>query len=232
MVFLKNDEVCAVANREGTKFFMDFQGVPKVACAAVNLKEWHERLAHQNMNQVISVLKDCKGDVVNENPETCKPCLEGKQHRRSFPRSESKTSYVGELIHADLSGKSEEESIGGSNYFLLLKDDYSKLRTVYFFKHKSETHAKLGHFLKLCETITGNKVKTVRTDQGSEFKNKENSALFEREGIIHETSDTYMPQQNGKIEREMRTVGEAARTMLKAAKVKESLWAEAVNTAV
>jgi hypothetical protein len=39
MVFLKDDEVCPIANRQGTKFFMDFKPVQQEACAALSMQD-------------------------------------------------------------------------------------------------------------------------------------------------------------------------------------------------
>ncbi|EZA48751.1 Copia protein, partial [Ooceraea biroi] len=51
-------------------------------------------------------------------------------------------------------------------------------------------------------------------------------------GIKLETSAPYVHQQNGQVEREIRTVVECARTMLLAKKLSQRLWADAVHTAV
>lgn len=72
----------------------------------------------------------------------------------------------GELIHADLCGPFEIPSSGGAKYFLLLKDDYSGFRFVYFLKHKSETRSNIEKFITLAENQTGNKIVTLRTDNG------------------------------------------------------------------
>ena len=79
MVFLEDDEVCAIANRQGTKFFMDFKPVEQEACAALSLQEWHEWMPLQNMEQVKAVLKDAGIQSV-ECKDTFKACIEG-QHR-------------------------------------------------------------------------------------------------------------------------------------------------------
>nr|GFB59537.1 putative ribonuclease H-like domain-containing protein [Tanacetum cinerariifolium] len=56
--------------------------------------------------------------------------------------------------------------------------------------------------------------------------------LYERvKGIQHQTSVVRTPEQNGVVERRNRTLVEAARTMLSAAKVPLFFWAEAIATA-
>jgi hypothetical protein len=73
-------------------------------------------------------------------------------------------------------------------------------------------------------------LKSFKSDNGSEFKTLSN--YFKRHGIIHEKSPAYEAQSNGKIERNIKTIKNAARTMLQQSGVDESLWAEAVACAV
>jgi hypothetical protein len=71
----------------------------------------------------------------------------------------------------------------------------------------------------------------VRSDNGTEFKNTNIEEYLDEEGIGHEFSVPYTPQQNGIVERKNRTLIEAARTMLDEYKTSDSFWAEAINTA-
>nr|GEZ01342.1 hypothetical protein [Tanacetum cinerariifolium] len=71
-------------------------------------------------------------------------------------------------------------------------------------------------------------VRIVRTDKGTEFLNKTLHAYFSSGGILHQTSVAQTPKQNGVVERRNRTLVEAARTMLSAAKVPLFFWAEAI----
>jgi transposase InsO family protein len=57
-------------------------------------------------------------------------------------------------------------------------------------------------------------VKKIRSDNGSEFKNLQVEEFLEEEGIKHEFSAPYMPQQNGVVERKNKTFIDMARTML------------------
>ncbi|GJS48443.1 retrovirus-related pol polyprotein from transposon TNT 1-94 [Tanacetum coccineum] len=70
--------------------------------------------------------------------------------------------------------------------------------------------------------------KALRTKRlGTEFLNKTLHAYFKEEGIEHQTSTPRTPEQNGIVERQNRTLVEAARTMLSASKLPLSFWAEA-----
>ncbi|GJQ68757.1 hypothetical protein Trydic_g17289 [Trypoxylus dichotomus] len=119
----------------------------------------------------------------------------------------------------------EEASLAGSKYFLLLKDDLSHYRYVYFLKHKVEVKSKILDFFKGAENDTGNKVRILRSDNGLEFVSGEMEKLLKEHGIRHQRTVAYTPEQNGKAEREMRTLVEAARTLLKAKKLEKCFWA-------
>nr|GEZ62784.1 hypothetical protein [Tanacetum cinerariifolium] len=67
---------------------------------------------------------------------------------------------------------------------------------------------------------------TVRTDRGTEFLNKTLRAFFKEEGNEHQTSTPRTPEQNGVVERQNRTLVEAARTMLSALKLPLFFWVE------
>ncbi|GKB24355.1 putative ribonuclease H-like domain-containing protein [Tanacetum coccineum] len=80
-------------------------------------------------------------------------------------------------------------------------------------------------------TIVDLKVKVIRCDNGTEFKNKVMNQFCEMKGIEREFSVARTPQQNRVTERKNRTLIEAARTMLADSKLPTTFWAEAVNTA-
>jgi hypothetical protein len=74
-------------------------------------------------------------------------------------------------------------------------------------------------------------VKKIRSDNGSEFKNLQVEEYLEEEGVKHEFSAPYTPQQNGVVERKNRTLIDMARMMLGEFKMPERFWSEAANTA-
>jgi transposase InsO family protein len=74
-------------------------------------------------------------------------------------------------------------------------------------------------------------VKKIKSDNGSEFKNLQVEEFLEEEGIKHEFSAPYTPQQNGVVDRKNRTLNDMARTMLREFNTPERFWSETVNTA-
>src|SRR5438128_2276186 len=110
-------------------------------------------------------------------------------------------------------------------------DDYSRFTWVLFLQDKSEVQETFKKFARRAQNEFEVKIKRIRSDNGSEFKNTSIEKFLDEEGIKHEFSAPYTPQQNGVVERKNRTLIEAARTMLDEYKTSDQFWAEAVNTA-
>ncbi|GKA61244.1 ribonuclease H-like domain-containing protein [Tanacetum coccineum] len=80
------------------------------------------------------------------------------------------------------------------------------------------------------ENLVDHKVKVIRCDNGTEFKNREMNQFCEKKGILRQYCVARTPQQNEVAERRNRTLIKAARTMLSDSKLPTTFWAEAVNT--
>ena len=66
-------------------------------------------------------------------PDICTACLQGKQHRDSFPQEASfRASTALPLVPMDLSGPMTTVTPGGARYFFLLVDDFSRKVWVFF----------------------------------------------------------------------------------------------------
>ncbi|GKB38990.1 putative ribonuclease H-like domain-containing protein [Tanacetum coccineum] len=96
---------------------------------------------------------------------------------------------------------------------------------------KDETSGILKSFITEIENLVDKKVKIIRCDNETKFKNRVMSEFSEKKGIKREFSVARNPQQNGVAKRRNRTLIEAVRTMLADSKLPTTFWAEAVNTA-
>nr|GFA50160.1 retrovirus-related Pol polyprotein from transposon TNT 1-94 [Tanacetum cinerariifolium] len=184
---------------------------------------WHRRLSHLNFD-TINLLS--KNDIVIGLPKLkfvkdhlCSSCELGKAKQKSFQSKTTSSSKRGlQLLHMDLCGPMRVASINGKRYVLVILDDYSRYTWTHFLRSKNETHEVLISFLRLVQRGLHAQVRIVRTDKGTEFLNQTLRAYFAAEGILHQTSVARTPEQNGVVERRNRTLVEAARTMLSAAK--------------
>ncbi|GJR28865.1 putative ribonuclease H-like domain-containing protein [Tanacetum coccineum] len=139
----------------------------------------------------------------------------GKQHRASCKKIEERTVREPlELLHMDLFGPVSVESINKKKYCLVVTDDCSKFSWVFFLAYKDETYDMLHDLIVGLENRLRHKVKTIRCDHGTEFKNQLMNEFCAKKGIKREYSIARTPQQNGVAERKNRTLIEAARTML------------------
>nr|GFC98714.1 putative ribonuclease H-like domain-containing protein [Tanacetum cinerariifolium] len=159
-------------------------------------------------------------------------CGQRKSKRASHPPKPVPNSKQRlHLLHIDLCGPMRVASINGKWYVLVIVDDYSRYTWVYFLRTKDETLEVIKNFLKKNYVRLQAIVIIVRTDNGTEFKNRVLKEYFDSVGITHETSVAKTPQQNGVVECRNRTLVEAARTMLIFSHATLFLWAEAIATA-
>ncbi|GJT79639.1 putative ribonuclease H-like domain-containing protein [Tanacetum coccineum] len=156
----------------------------------------------------------------------------GKQHKASCKaKTMSSISQPLQILHMDLFGPTFVRSINHKRYCLVITDDFSKFSWVFFLGTKDETSVILQDFITQIENQLDKRVKVIRCDNGTEFKNRDIFKFCGSKGIKREYSNARTPQQSGVVERKNRTLIEAARTMLADSLLPNTFWAEAVNTA-
>lgn len=195
---------------------------------------WHCRLDHLNQKSM-TILKTNQTSGLDEikiNEHPCKSCVLGKHSKLPFEYKYKRANNILDLIHSDLCGPMSVNSIDGAQYFLTFIDDYSRKMEVYFLKNKNKVLNYFKIFKAFVEKQSGYKIKAIRTDNGKEYVNSNFKELLRSEGIRHQITVPYNPQQNGLGERANRTIVERARTMLIDAKLDKKFWAEATSTAV
>jgi IS30 family transposase len=90
------------------------------------------------------------------------------------------------ILHMDIFGPIDYISIYGNKYSLVIVDDYSRFTWVFFLQDKSETQEVLKKFLKRAQNEFDVKVKKIRSDNGTEFKNTQVEDFLDEEDIKHE----------------------------------------------
>lgn len=135
-----------------------------------------------------------------------------------------------ELLHTNLCGTSDVESLHHKKYILVSFDDFTRFTWVFFLRLKFEMASELIDFIKGIEVLITLPGKRIRSDNGSEFTNGTIEKFLTEKGIDHNFPAPYTPQQNGVVERRNRALVEAPRSMLNFANLPLYLWAEAVST--
>src|SRR6187551_29684 len=241
-VLRREDSSIAFTGRlKGKLYLVDFttsKVEPKTCLVAKSSLGWlwHRRLAHVGMRNLAKLQKDEHilglTNVVFEKDRLCSACQAGKQVGAPHPPKNILTSSKPlKLLHMDLFGPVAYVSIGGNKYGLVIVDDFSRFTWVFFLQDKSEARTIIKRFIKRAQNEFELKIKHIRSDNGTEFKNTNVEEFLDEEGIKHELSAPYTPQQNGVVERKNRTLIEMARTMLDEYKTPDNFWAEAVSTA-
>ena len=117
-----------------------------------SLALWHSRLGHASISRVKELASmGLLGSVSIENCD-CMPCQLGKQTALPFNKSVSHALFSFDLIHSDVWGPSLIPTQGGSRYFVIFVDDFSRYTWIYLFKNRSELSQIYRDFTKMIET--------------------------------------------------------------------------------
>nr|GEU89683.1 uncharacterized mitochondrial protein AtMg00810-like [Tanacetum cinerariifolium] len=147
-------------------------------------KLWHRRLGHLNFKTMIKLVK---GNLVRglpskifKNNQDCVACQKGKQHRAFCKtKTENSISLPLHLFHMDLFGPTFVKSLMKKMYCLAVTDDFSRFTWVFFLASKDETIAILKTFITGIENQVDHKLKVIRSDNRTEFKNREMNQFCE-----------------------------------------------------
>ena len=134
-------------------------------------------------------------NVKFDKDKLCSACQAGKQVANSHPLQKHYANIKTlVLLYMDLFGPTTYRSIGGNCYCLVIVDNYSRYTWVFFLNDKADTYDILKKFLTTAENEFDLKVKKVRSDNGSEFRNTRVEELCDDKGIMHEFSSNYTPE--------------------------------------
>ena len=105
---------------------------------------WHRRFGHLHYTTLPGLQKMVTGmpEFSHEHSGVCKGCALGKNTKKSFSRSNSRSKGILDMIHSDICGPMSSPSLSGCLYYVLFIDDHSRKFWIYFLKVKSETFDK------------------------------------------------------------------------------------------
>jgi hypothetical protein len=182
---------------DGQLYLVDFNKAELDTCliAKTNMGWlWHRRLAHVGMKNLHKLLKGehilCLTNVHFKKDRICSACQARKQvDEVHHPHKNIMTTDRPlELLHMDLFGSIAYISIGGSKYYLVIVDDYSRFTWIFFLQEKYQTQETLKIFLRRPQNEFGLRIEKIRSDNGTRFKNSQIEGFLEEEGIKHEFS--------------------------------------------
>jgi len=151
---------------------------------------WHLRLSHINYSKLAVMMKKSmlKGlpQLEVRTDTMCAGCQYGKAHQLPYEESKFKAKKPLELVHSDVFGPVKQASISGMRYMVTFIDDFSRYVWVYFQKEKSETFSKFQEFKSAAEAKIGEKIRSLRTNNGGEYTSDEFSNYLLEHRIHHQ----------------------------------------------
>ena len=148
---VRSKDNCYLWESENT----NYSSVCSIAKEEKEVKLWHQKLGHlhlRGMKKIISMeaVRGIPRLQIDEG-RVCGECQVGKQTRMSHPKTRHlTTSKVLELLHMDLMGPMQVESLGGKRYAYVVVDDFSKFTWINFIREKSDV---FDVFKELCKRI-------------------------------------------------------------------------------
>ncbi|KAM0022126.1 putative RNA-directed DNA polymerase [Helianthus debilis subsp. tardiflorus] len=225
---LGTNRLIGIGFESGGLYRMSLPSHPKANICDSSIREAHYRLGHPSA----AVLRQMRPDFPSSFDFHCESCQLGTHTRRPYPpRVSNRVSTLFELLHSDVWGPCPTKSTLGFQYFITFIDDYSRATWVYLLKSRAEIYSIFREFHAYVKTQFQTSIKTLRTDNAKEYLSTDFSFYLKTNGIIHESSCVYTPQQNGVAERKNRHLLDITRTLMIHSHVPHRFWGDAVLTA-
>lgn len=156
----------------------------------------HARLGHVPTNIVHLLPVTCSTKPL----DVCDSCYFSKQSRMKFLVTTHDSTKLFDIVHVDLWGPYMFKTHKNCSYFSTPVEDMSRSTRVYLVPDKSTKPYILTEFIVLIQNQFLTTIKTLRTDNCTEFINQPVSSFTKDKGILHQTTCVYTPQQNGLVE--------------------------------
>ncbi|KAJ9533252.1 hypothetical protein QJQ45_018363 [Haematococcus lacustris] len=123
------------------------------------------------------------------------------EHKAVRLAADGHVIYAVGLVHMDVCGPISPPARDGSLYLATFLDDFTRLSVVMPMRSKAQVPSIVKQVIEQLETQSGQRCKAIRTDNGTEYVNKQMQQYCSDKGIIHQHSAPYSPEQNGAAER-------------------------------
>ena len=182
---------------------------------------WHSRLGHASLSRLQLLASQGHLGSVSFNKFDCMSCQFGKQTKLPFNNSDFFSSAPFDLVHSDVWGPAPFTTEGGSRYFVIFVDDYSRFTWIYLLKHRSDLVSIFQTFHKMIQTQFSRTIKVFRSNNAQEYHDKSFLSILDSNGTLPHYSCPYTSQQNGRAERKLRHNLDVVHTLLISASVPE-----------
>ena len=205
--------------------------------STITFRELHETLGHTRgflLNQMIrngyldglTVTGPFELDCVH-----CRMCKSvNPPHARTSSRQ---PQFAGDIISADVIDLRAHPSSEGHKFVSLIVDQFTYITSVLPLMQKDANSIRnhIEAFERSIANISNRPIRTLRTDQGTEYDNATLRTYTSSRGTTHEFANVGVPADNGFAERRIRTLVEHARAMINAAGLPTTYWSDAISYA-
>ena len=194
---------------------------------------WHACMAHLSYQSLASLKTLSTGMAFEGNTapvEICGPCKGGDQTRQPSKTPMSQTTEFLGRVHSDLEGPFPSTR-QGYKYYIFFLEESTGLIDIEPLKFKDDALTAFKNYRALCEKQSSSQLKVFHTDRRGEYKGDFDSYLKEN-GIHHQVTAPYFPEQNGKAKRLNRTNMRSVRALLIHMRLPKSLWSELAKAVV
>lgn len=153
---------------------------------------FHQRMGHPSWEVHKLCSKTLGNPSIEKLNKACDICQCAKHSRSSFSLSHNIAKDCFDLVHCDLWGPYRKASSSSAHYFLTIVDDFSRAVWIYLLNDKKIVMNTLLNFFAYVERQFGKKIKTFRSDNGTEFTCMR--SYFLEQGIVFQTSCARTPQ--------------------------------------
>jgi len=132
---------------------------------------WYRKRGHLQHGALRMLRETMTGvpKLSTEHDDVSRGCVLGKYAKATFPRSDSRSDAVLQLIHSDICNPMSTRSLRGYEYFVTFINDHSRKTWIYFLKTKGEVFNCFQEFKALVQNTMGKKIKVLRMDNGGEY---------------------------------------------------------------
>jgi len=204
----------------------------------------HERLGHVGFDRMIAQIKggatldlaklnvsDAQLKEARRRVMQCKACTQGKGSRIAFGhRGLDRGNAPGEVFHMDtFQVRFDRDGRSCLEYGLAMVEPHSEGRWLYRQVTKDEVAGRVIRVVNNAQSQYGIKVKRLYADGGTEFINHTLKDYCAKNGIELHYPPARTQQLNGIAERSVRSIKDAARTMLLHAGLPSRFWSHAAK---
>ena len=199
--------------------------------------KWHSILSHADYQRVYNTAKVVEGMKIDRTniprEESCEPCIEAKDKKRTFDHQLIKSEIPGETLHVDIAEMSTNGLYGQSMCyvaFMVFVDEFS--RHVWTYPLRDQTAKSIRAAVQECFSDLKAKTKRypdfVHLDKGTGLMSETVQNTMREFGVKRTNSAAYNHQQNGLAEKTIGDLRASARAVRLAKRMPAKLWPEAV----